>query len=1181
MSAPVLFKRSEVIAFLCLLGDQTKALIGQLILFNQILGELREDIREQVKEMALIRNTILECQICGFHESRSRCTPSPCFQGVPCMETYEYPGYRCGACPEGMMGNGTHCKDIDECSLAQPCFPGSRCVNMATGFRCEACPPGYWGPELSGVGVQFAKTHRQGSYKCGQCLPGFVGNQMGGCLPQKSCSSLTFDPCDVNAYCVMQRNGDASCACNVGYAGNGHTCGPDTDIDGYPDDAQPCIDNHKHCRQDNCRYTPNSGQEDADNDGIGDQCDEDADGDGIKNVEDNCRLVPNKDQQNSDTDSFGDACDNCPNVPNIDQRDTDSSGEGDACDNDIDGDGSVTEATNGRRGSPALPTLPCGLPFTMRTDHAALLWLLTFKELEVHVTRWIEQLQPFHFKIQYRAGARHANAGRRLEATKERILTFGLSYSCCDGDGHQDTRDNCPEIPNSSQLDSDNDGIGDDCDDDDDNDGIPDFGTQGPDNCRLIHNPNQKDTDVMDVYDVCPESAEVTLTDFRAYQTVVLDPEGDAQIDPNWVVLNQEVSKALLVYWLRLLTLCFIGRMKLYEGSGLVADSGVVIDTTMRGGRLGVFCFSQENIIWSNLRYRCNGNASSTNDTISTIQTTSSSKTVDTPTTPTESSTTADNTNSISTGLTIPPHTTDSTTEHNTNVTTGTTIKPHVTDSTTEHSTNVTTGTTIKPHATDSTTEHNTNVTTGTTIKPHATDSTTEHNTNVTTGTTIKPHATDSTTEHNTNVTTGTTIKPHATDSTTEHNTNVTTGTTIKPHATDSTTEHNTNVTTGTTIKPHATDSTTEHNTNVTTGTTIKPHATDSTTEHNTNVTTGTTTPPHATDSTTEHNTNVTTGTTTPPHATDSTTEHNTNVTTGTTIKPHATDSTTEHNTNVTTGTTIKPHATDSTTEHSTNVTTGTTIKPHATDSTTEHSTSVTTGPTIPPHVTDSTTEPITSISPGNHSTTPIGTETSTKVVAESSTSAGGTTVTPNTSFYISFKITNKIFNSSLTEINSDYYKALEKQVLQGVVTSTDAMPPSSQSGSEVPGWGIALLVLAALILLILLIILILMMIYCCMRRRRGQFNVFGIGGYYSMNDSAGYPMYSTHTHYEVPNGGSTPYNTDPGRSASVKGALEKRIVAKWVNNKKITPRHVIKNINLDMTQTTQVTRQLTLKPAK
>lgn len=50
-------------------------------------------------------------------------------------------------------------------------------------------------------------------------------------------------------------------------------------------------------------------------------------------------------------------------------------------------------------------------------------------------------------------------------------------------------------------------------------------------------------------------------------------------------------------------------RARFYEGTELVADSGVTIDTTMRGGRLGVFCFSQENIIWSNLKYRCNGKA--------------------------------------------------------------------------------------------------------------------------------------------------------------------------------------------------------------------------------------------------------------------------------------------------------------------------------------------------------------------------------------------------------------------------------------------------------------------------------------------------------------------------------------------------------------------------------------------
>lgn len=72
-----------------------------------------------------------------------------------------------------------------------------------------------------------------------------------------------------------------------------------------------------------------------------------------------------------------------------------------------------------------------------------------------------------------------------------------------DNDGIADKDDNCPSIANAAQLNTDNDALGNACDDDDDNDGIEDY----LDNAPLIANPNQEDTDgdtIGDVSDNCP-----------------------------------------------------------------------------------------------------------------------------------------------------------------------------------------------------------------------------------------------------------------------------------------------------------------------------------------------------------------------------------------------------------------------------------------------------------------------------------------------------------------------------------------------------------------------------------------------------------------------------------------------------------------------------------------------------
>ncbi|GFT76982.1 thrombospondin-3, partial [Nephila pilipes] len=642
-----------------------------------------------------------------------KCAESPCSAGVRCTNIDVPPWFRCGPCPEGFSGNGTHCDDIDECDLASPCFRDVSCRNTAPGYRCDPCPVGYTGPavedECKSNNGRCALNSRcintMGSYICGECREGYVGNQSVGCHQHPgSCPDGTI--CDPNAECELRRGSlSYQCRCRIGWAGDGFMCAPDSDLDGWPDFDLRC--SHPRCKADNCPVTPNSGQEDADGDGLGDACDDDADNDGVPNNPplDNCPLTHNPKQEDTDIDGpdrRGDACDNCPKIPNPDQTDSDGDGIGDACDLDSDQDGYGDGDDN--------------CPRVTNPDQ---------RDSDGDGLGDVCDNCPF------------------VANPSQTDLDKDLVGDACDNnldndfDGIQNNVDNCPDIPNSDQLDTDGDGKGDVCDNDKDNDGWPD----SDDNCPLVHNPDQKDTNRTGVgdackkdfdgdgknddEDVCPDNRMVYATDFRAYQTVVLDPEGDSQIDPHWVIYNQGAEivqtmnsdpglavgfhafggvdfegtffvdteidddyvgfvfsyqdnshfytvmwkKKTQTYWqampfravaepgiqLKLVTSATgpgqmmrnalwhtgdtpnqvrllwrdpknagwkekvayrwlllhrpkIGliRLRIFEGENMVADSGNIFDSKLKGGRLGVFCFSQEAIIWSDLVYRCN-----------------------------------------------------------------------------------------------------------------------------------------------------------------------------------------------------------------------------------------------------------------------------------------------------------------------------------------------------------------------------------------------------------------------------------------------------------------------------------------------------------------------------------------------------------------------------------------------
>ena len=82
--------------------------------------------------------------------------------------------------------------------------------------------------------------------------------------------------------------------------------------------------------------------------------------------------------------------------------------------------------------------------------------------------------------------------------------------------------------------------MGDECNNDFDVDGVPDDG------------------------DSCPEDSNIQRTDFRSFQTIVLDPEGTSQVDPKWVVFDEVGVGYVLVLFVLLFLCAYTKYSKMY-----------------------------------------------------------------------------------------------------------------------------------------------------------------------------------------------------------------------------------------------------------------------------------------------------------------------------------------------------------------------------------------------------------------------------------------------------------------------------------------------------------------------------------------------------------------------------------------------------------------------------------------
>jgi hypothetical protein len=235
----------------------------------------------------------------------------------------------------------------------------------------------------------------------------------------------------------------------------------DADCDGAPDVTDNCPD----------KFNPT--QEDIDEDGLGNRCDPDKDGDLVANDSDNCPRVSNDAQTDFDVDGAGDACDECA---------------GDTAGGPVNGKGCTIDQL-----------CPCDGPDPDQAwrSHGA-------------YVRCVKRR------------ARNFERKELITRDDRGVILAAAKASTCgdvspgpgdnDGDGVADAADNCPSIPNPSQRNTDGDAFGNACDSDKDDDGV----LNDADNCPITANAGGQADDadadgVGDACDVCPDTEAGTV----------------------------------------------------------------------------------------------------------------------------------------------------------------------------------------------------------------------------------------------------------------------------------------------------------------------------------------------------------------------------------------------------------------------------------------------------------------------------------------------------------------------------------------------------------------------------------------------------------------------------------------------------------------------------------------------